>query len=224
MDQSLTCNNPACHHSREIAGENFASLSLPLHTAEGQSFSTVQEAVDDYMPDEEVELDEACRCGANVGYTKKHTFVAFPRVLVVYLNRWAGHQASDAVLHSIVANRTLLFRGTFYRLCATVCHLGDRPDSGHYVTVARHPTDLGEWWLYDDSRCSMATPEQISTMCTYAFWGQCSAMSSFTSGRTGGSVAETAGKRSPDCCVKVSRRRLCVVEASLRMRRAALRT
>ena len=174
MDQSLTCSNSACNQSRdEVRCEDFTSLLLPLRTAGRTCFGSVQEAVHNYMPDEKIELAEVCsRCGRNWGYTKTHKFVDFPRVLVVYLNRWAGHEISNAILHSIEASRTLSFRGTNYTLCASVCHLGARPDSGHYVTVARHPTEFGDdWWLYDDSRCSLATPEQVSTMCTYKSFG-----------------------------------------------------
>ena len=171
MDQVLTCNNTACKHPRETTSEYYGSLTLPLRTAGGEVFGSVQEAVDKYMPDETVALDEICQCGRNDGYTKTHSFIVFPKVLVVFLNRWAGHHRADAVLHSIKASPTLSFRGTFYRLCASVCHLGPNPNSGHYVTVARHPTELGDWWLYDDSRLSLATPEQVTTMCIYDFWG-----------------------------------------------------
>ena len=172
MNPSRKCKNPACNSPPvHMAGEYVNPLSLPLRNSAGVSFGSVQAAVDAYMPDETVTLDEVCQCGVKCGYTKTNKVVVFPKVLVVFLNRWTGHERSDAILQSIHASPTLIFRGTFYRLCASVCHLGSSPNSGHYVTVARHPTENGDWWLYDDPCCSRATPEQVATMCKYKGWG-----------------------------------------------------
>ena len=95
----------------------------------------------------------------------------FPRVLILSLNRWAGFGANNAILHSIEANQALVFKDHRYQLCAVVCHLGASPHGGNYVTVARHPTQHGEWWFYDDERRVIATQEQVSTVCTYRHWG-----------------------------------------------------
>ena len=170
LDQSLICTNPICHQSRPTEGENFSSLQLPLRDPSGNLVTTVQAALDAHMPDEAVHLDECCpMCQAetDLNFVKTHLVTQFPRVLILSLNRWAGVGATNAILHSIEANRVLVFKDHRYQLCAVVCHLGGSPNSGHYVTVARHPTHHGEWWLYDDWRRVIATDEQVSTVCTY---------------------------------------------------------
>ena len=171
MNQSLICTNADCKLARPSEGEAFASMQLPLLTMDGTSLRSVQEAVDAYMPDETVTLEEYClRCGSTT-FTKTHKIIAFPRVLLVYLNRWAGHHVEDAILHSIDANRTLNVQGHNYQLCAAVCHLGPSPHAGHYITVARHATNHGLWWLYDDDQRVLARDEQVSTLCDYGLLG-----------------------------------------------------
>ena len=97
---------------------------------------------------------------------------------MVSLVRWVNHfEEVIALLHPVEATENLRFRGVRYDLCAVVVHLGDSPNSGHYMIVARHRTGDAEtpgiahhWWLYDDSRRVMATPEQVATTCNYQGW------------------------------------------------------
>jgi len=168
MNCLLTCDNPVCKHSRPTEGENFTSLQLPLLSADGGYVQSVQEAVDMYMPDEIVELSEGCECcNASVKFKKAHVVARFPVVLVVTLNRWTGHEIHQAVLHPIEASQQLRFKEKSYGLCSAVCHLGKTPHSGHYIAVTRHPTNHGEWWLYDDHRRVIATDSQVATTCSY---------------------------------------------------------
>eukprot|EP00928_Gymnodinium_smaydae_P018134 TRINITY_DN16900_c0_g1_i1.p1 TRINITY_DN16900_c0_g1~~TRINITY_DN16900_c0_g1_i1.p1 ORF type:complete len:584 (+),score=156.32 TRINITY_DN16900_c0_g1_i1:69-1820(+) len=46
-----------------------------------------------------------------------------------------------------------------YELRAVICHQGESPHCGHYVTWAR--TDTGAWRLFDDSRVSDHPPEKV---------------------------------------------------------------
>ena len=179
LEQFLTCTNPNCHHMRPTEGENFSSLQLPLRDVSGILVTTVQAALDAHMPTETVHLDECCpMCQAetDLNFNKTHRVTQFPRVLILSLNRWAGFGANNAILHCIEANQALVFKDHRYQLCAVVCHLGATPHGGHYVTVARHPTQHGEWWFYDDERRVIATQEQVSTVCAYRHW---SAMQSY---------------------------------------------
>ena len=169
MDQFLECTNLACKHSRPTEGERFASLQLPLRTLEGVCVQSVQEAVDAYMPPEIVHIREPCAHCGSTEFLKTHAVVHWPKVLIIFLNRWDGHGA--AIIHSIEASTTLNFKGAAYNLCATVCHLGPAPDAGHYVALAWHATNHGEWWLYDDARRTIATDQQVTTLCGYRHWG-----------------------------------------------------
>ena len=172
MRTFLTCTRSTCKHVRPTAGEDFTSLPLPLLNADGLCVKSVQEALDGYMPDVTVTLADGCGlCGHSVEFKKSHEIARFPRVLLLNLNRWTGHGIDEAIVHSIEANRSLRFRNQSYDLCATVCHLGPAPDSGHYIAVARHPTSHGVWWLYDDSRRVIATDAQVSSLCSYRGWG-----------------------------------------------------
>ena len=169
---SLSCTNPACGHKRPTTGECFTSLQLPLLAPTGLCVQSVQEALDGFLPDETVQLDECCaRCGHSGQFLKTHEMTCFPEVLIVGLNRWTEPGVENAVLHSIEASRSVRLKDRSYSLCASVCHLGPNPNSGHYVAVTRHPTRTGEWWLYDDAHRDLATDEQVSTLCSYGPWG-----------------------------------------------------
>ncbi len=172
MDQFLECLSATCRHKRPTEGEDFHSLQLPLRSGEGMVMQSVQEAVDSHMPAETVDLREPCpRCNTGNRFRKTHEVTSFPRVLVIYLNRWTGHRLEDAILQPIYANALIRFKGKTYAMCAVVSHLGPSPRGGHYVAVTRHTTGHGQWWLYDDDRRVIATDEQVSTLCTYQHWG-----------------------------------------------------
>ena len=90
-----------------------------------------------------------------------------PPVLRLQLNRWNSADASGALLHPVEANEIVTFHGQAYVLQSVVVHLGDRPNSGHYIAIARHATDHGTLWLYDDARRVIASPDQIRTTALY---------------------------------------------------------
>ena len=168
MDQFLECTNPGCGHVRATTGESFSSVQLPLKNIAGGVVRTVQEALDAYMPREQVSLDEPCHgCHQVQNYWKTHKVTRFRQVLMVSLNRWAHVGVESAILHPVEASELLHFKERHYRLCSVVCHLGPAPSAGHYIAVSRHATNHGEWWLYDDERRVIATPEQISTIGSY---------------------------------------------------------
>jgi len=172
MDQCLECADARCGFARESEGENFGSLQLPLRTAQNTVVQTVQQALDGYMPDEMVELNEPCRnCKRSNIYWKRHKISHYPHVLIISLNRWDGVREEDALLHSIAVTETVRFRDITYNLCGVVCHLGLSPHGGHYVAVTRHVTNNGEWWLYDDNFRVIASMEQVRTTCSYQDWG-----------------------------------------------------
>ena len=87
------------------------------------------------------------------------------------LNRWANGHSEGGLLHPVAASRELRLREVQYTLCATVVHLGDSLRSGRYIALARHRTKDADWWLYDDVRRTIATPEQVATTCAYQGMG-----------------------------------------------------
>jgi ubiquitin C-terminal hydrolase len=101
---------------------------------------------------------------------KRQRPTLLPPVLLLQLNRWNTAHASGALLHSVEANEIVTFHAQTYILQSVVVHLGDRPNSGHYIALARHATDHGTWWLYDDARRVIARPDQIRTTALYPWW------------------------------------------------------
>ena len=92
-------------------------------------------------------------------------------MLLIQLNRWNRAHADGALLHPVEANEIVYFHTQPYVLQSVVVHLGERPNSGHYIALARHETNHGTWWLYDDARCVIATLDQIRTTALYP-WGR----------------------------------------------------
>ena len=152
----------ACQEARPSEGEEFQSLLVPLRTSLRRAITTVQEAVDRYMPPEEFDnVEQACaHCGGK-RFLKQHTVSIAPDVLMICLNRWA--HPTEPQLHAVHADQVLEFAGKTYALRSVVSHLGNSPNRGHYVAVSRHDTGHGQWWLYDGSRRRIATAGEIAT-------------------------------------------------------------
>ena len=72
--------------------------------------------------------------------------------------------------HPVATTEVLEFQGHVYELRSVVVHLGDSVESGHYITLAKHETDTGSWWLYNDSERKEASPEQVATTVGYRSW------------------------------------------------------
>ena len=117
MEQYMVCCN--CRNQRYSGKEPMKLLPLPLRTLEGYLCTTVQEALDAYMPPVEVELTQPCeRCSQDEfmqhRFTKHHRFVRAPPVLIVSLNRWEGlgaHGRPVTLLHAVKATENVDFAG-----------------------------------------------------------------------------------------------------------------
>ena len=133
-------------------------VAHPLHT--------VQDALDNYFQPELVDYSwEPCaRCGCTKFWKADAVSVA-PNVLVLCLKRWADRR--KPLLHPVQVTDTITCQGVEYSLRSVIAHLGDSAHSGHYVTVAKHTTANGTWWLYDDECRKEAKPEQRTTLCKY---------------------------------------------------------
>ena len=183
MDQTLHCRRPGCHGMQPSTGEDFVLLPVPLKLASGHLCTDVQDALNEYMPDETAESNFAWRCPScsttSPPPLKRQRPSSLPKVLVIQLNRWSSAHAAGALLHPVEANATIQFHGITYDLQSVVVHLGATPDSGHYITVARHETNNGNWWVYDDSRRVHADDAQITTLAMYSFGGGMAQMKSY---------------------------------------------
>ena len=144
-------------------------LPLPLVAVRGgvpHPLRTVQAAVDAYSEPALVQCDSApcTECGCDT-FWKAETVTVFPEVLILCLNRWADPTAP--LLHPVEVTDSITFRGVEYNLRSVLAHLGSSADGGHDITVAKHTTANGTWWLYDDEWRKEATPNQRTTLCKY---------------------------------------------------------
>ena len=69
--------------------------------------------------------------------------------------------------HSVVPSRSLHFQEQLYDLRSVVIHLGDSSRAGHYISVAKHETPSGDWWLFDDERRILAQDCEVNAQGTY---------------------------------------------------------
>jgi ubiquitin C-terminal hydrolase len=177
LRQFLKCTNGSCSGEVPSTTENFQWLNLSVRTESGQSHTCAQGALNAMHLETVVEgLKNICpvcnRGGAldKQDWGKQYRVIEYPEVLTLVLNRW--NTLHGASLHTVKANEVIYFQGRRYALASTVCHLGATPDGGHYIAVARQGPAPGEWFVYDDERCSRASPMQISTeSMDYEHWG-----------------------------------------------------
>ena len=146
MLQTLRCAEPSCGRERRSEGEYFSALLLPFRDSKGHLATSVQEAVDAYMPREFVELSHyACAGCRGICFWKTDAVRLSPHVLQMSWNRWATHRQRDTWLHSVEANPALNFKCQVYNLRPTVMHLVESANSGHYICVARQDTSNDVW-------------------------------------------------------------------------------
>ena len=168
--QTMTCSSSACKHSRvKQHPDNFKMLHLPIVAVQdgaAHPLHTVQDALDNYLQPELVDYSwEPCtRCGSTKFWKEDAVSIA-PNVLVLCLKRWADPE--NPLLHPVQVTDSITCQGVQYDLRSVVAHLGNSAHSGHYVTVAKHATAHGTWWLYDDECRKEAKPEQRTTLCKY---------------------------------------------------------
>ena len=165
-----------CGHARQSTRAVFHSFQVPIELEDAELGSStaiqdVQTAFNAYLAAETVPYELACAQCGNHQYRKTFCATVFPEVLVLTLKRFkfvrlpsgacAGPYPVD---HPVETREHLEFQGQSYRLRSVVVHVGASLDGGHYFTVARHDTNNGTWWLYNDGERREATPTQVSTV------------------------------------------------------------
>ena len=93
------------------------------------------------------------------------------------IQRARGVFESHYVQHPVQTPDTLHYGDDLYDLRSLVVHLGTSVNSGHYIAIARHDTDNGKWWVYNDTQRRRATDAERSTLTTFGLSG---AMKSYT--------------------------------------------
>ena len=162
--------------SRPAQEEPFTTLAVPLlsPTEPHGPLGSVQAALDAFffaerLPEDFVWVCGNATCRSTDAPKKRHVLKTHPPVLCVTLNRWRGHHVEQALLHHVHPNLEVTLNARTYVLRSIVVHLGSSPRGGHYVTVARHATSTGNWWLYNDASRTEARPAELA--CTARLQG-----------------------------------------------------
>lgn len=155
--------------ARPAAEDPFTTLAVPIMSpvAPHQLLHSVQAALDAFFAIEPTSEGTLWHCGnptcrSTVAPRKRHELKTAPSVLCVTLNRWRGHGVGHALLHHVQPNLEVSVGGASYMLRSIVVHLGSDPRAGHYVTIARHCTATGNWWLYNDATRREARPCELA--------------------------------------------------------------
>ena len=115
------------------------------------------------------------QCGGATDWDHEvtRTWVELPQVLCAHVLRFNNNNEKIISDESnVVAPQTTQFNGGTYELRAVVKHRGQRADSGHYVCFA-HMRRLGhgaDWWMFDDERVSVSTPDMATRRPYLAFF------------------------------------------------------
>ena len=164
---TLACANPRCSYQRDAAEEKFNTIIVQIRNEDGQPVQDVQEAVAAYMLPETQEASfhwHCPSCGSTAPPRKEHHVDQTPVILLVQLCRWQTAHAEGAILDAVHVNERIDFQGVSYRLSSSIMHQGTNPNSGHYLTCARHETADNAWFYYNDERRRFASPgEREST-------------------------------------------------------------
>ena len=168
----LTC--AACHQPRDPTAERFCTFEAPIEISgsdrtETVRYTDVQSAFNAFLSNDYNDFPNPCEHCERTHWVKSLHTVAFPQVLVLTLKRFKsvqvepGRYAQRCVGHPVATTEVLDFQGHLYDLRSVVVHLGDSIEFGHYIALARHDTNTGTWWLYNDAERKEATREQVAT-------------------------------------------------------------
>ena len=163
-----------CSRPREATAEEFQTFEVPIELSgpdieEPIRFTDVQSAFNAFLKDDYNDFQFVCRRCQHNQWTKALHMVTFPELLVLTLKRYrtvqveSGELEQRCVTHTVATTDVLDFQGQLYDLRSVIVHFSDTMNGGHYIALAKHETDTGSWWLYNDAERREASPEQVAT-------------------------------------------------------------
>ena len=182
MLQRDQCAN--CGHVHAPVNIEHQSLKIPIEIRHDDGHDAlllhdVQAALTTYLSGDSVARHDPCEgCGRThqIHTRPLEPFVA-PEVLFISLKRFKTIQRARGIFenhyvqHPVQTPDTLHYGDDLYDLRSLVVHLGTSLDSGHYIAIARHDTDNGKWWVYNDTQRRLATDAERSTLTTFGHSG-----------------------------------------------------
>jgi uncharacterized UBP type Zn finger protein len=158
--KTMFCLNANCNMSNQLQVENLSDI-IPVEF----SGYTLESCMEHYFSPEEIERQ--CENCASKRATQVTTFVKEPETLIIQLNRFTYSQNDNRVVkineQLIFQNNIQLPSGTTYKLIATINHIGETANVGHYTCLVKDP-DAVSYFLVDDNSVypSVAIGEEIS--------------------------------------------------------------
>ena len=167
----MFCSNSNCNMSEQLQVE-FLSEIIPV---EFTGF-TLESCLEQFFSPEEIERQcDNCKTKRSTQVT---TFVQEPKTLILQLNRFKYNQEDNRVMkiHKplLFPNEVTLPSGASYKLVATVNHIGETADAGHYTCLVVDQNNCS-CFLVDDTSVipSLTTDEDISQQVYLLFYTKC---------------------------------------------------
>ena len=166
--KTMFCLNSNCNMSEQLQVEALSEI-IPI---EFTSLS-LESCIEQFFSPEEIE--RRCHYCETKRSTQVTSFIQDPVTLILQLNRFKYNQLDKRV---IKINEQLIFpmeitlpSGSNYKLAATVNHIGETADSGHYTCLVVDQTN-SRCFLVDDSSASTASAmdEEISKQVYLLFY------------------------------------------------------
>ena len=147
IQKTMFCQTQNCHQTDQLQIEPISEI-IPIEFV-GYTLQSCLENL--FSPEEVVRRCE--QCGGN-NSTQVTTFIQEPATLILQLNRfrYSSIDGQAIKLHESLIFPPVIYlpSGCSYRLVATVNHLGETTNSGHYIALLYgHDTD--RFTLVDDS-------------------------------------------------------------------------
>ena len=149
FNQKALCH--ACNSVRALPVDDQPVVDLPVSS----SSTTVSNLLDSILQSHSVDLD-CPRCCRQSHFVHDISVPDHPDKLLLHIRRSSGDIKSRAVVR--IPSRIRHFDQHF-RFVGAIVHIGDSPDSGHYITVLPPSTSSPGWTCLDDARVyTLATP------------------------------------------------------------------
>nr|GAT44790.1 cysteine proteinase [Mycena chlorophos] len=151
--------------------EPILDLSVPLENPAGHVIANVQDALNEFFAQENIDY-RCARCGS-ANKAEKYLQVSMaPNTLFVHLKRFAtrrnkktGATSLKKLDHNVgipgildLTHLTVNAIPTTYSLSAYITHVGGDLASGHYTATAKRGT---RWFCFDDEHVTELTPQAV---------------------------------------------------------------
>ena len=138
---------------------------------------TLDDLLDFFCSNETIEKEWKCsKCKEKVNITKKFSLFYLPKLLIICLKRFKGYSKNgehiEFPLENLDMGKYICENGpdkdySKYDLFAVSQHYGGT-GGGHYTAICKNVD--GNWYHYNDSSASRASPDNVVTSAAYVLF------------------------------------------------------